>query len=371
MSTARIIALAGLSLLGMSLAAPAIADTSEEVEFSPQNYLVLPGDTLEAIAALHEVDVDSLLEWNPEALTGIRHGSTLTLFTPENVQRRVRAEYTLRKGDSLEKIAKWSGMTPEQIRWLNAEKDLDGLVPGDSLTLYAKVKHRRQGIGKNGRPFYSRMFEPTWLPTEGEGFITKNPHTTWGSRRTVALLEEILASHAERHPGAPPIVVGDLSRRRGGRFPPHVSHQKGCDADIGYPVADGVYREKFHRVNAKTIDVPQTWDLLRAMLLTRHVEFIFVGHRLQRPLWKHARSQGISEEVLTEIFQYPRGRNRRQGVIRHARGHMNHLHVRFRYSRPQLSDEAWEALLREAPSAASVAPALTPAADVRYVMLGR
>ena len=62
MSTARIIALAGLSLLGMSLAAPAIADTSEEVEFSPQNYLVLPGDTLEAIAALHEVDVDSLLE---------------------------------------------------------------------------------------------------------------------------------------------------------------------------------------------------------------------------------------------------------------------------------------------------------------------
>jgi len=183
----------------------------------------------------------------------------------------------------------------------------------------------------------------------------------------VELLEEVFAAVEQRYPGGAPIVVGDLSRRRGGRFPPHLSHQKGHDVDIGYPVADHVVRDRFHRVDAKTLDVPRTWELVRAMLLSRHVEFIFLGHRLQRPLWKHARSQGIPESVLEELFQFPRGRSRRQGVIRHARGHMNHLHVRFRFTRPQLSDEAWEALLREAPSTASI----ERLSNVQYVMLDR
>jgi LysM repeat protein len=352
----------------MLLASSAFADASDGAEFASQPYMVLPGDTLETIAALHDVHVDSLIEWNPEALTGIRRGSVLTLFTPEVVQRRVRAVYIVRKGDTLEKIGGWSGMTSDQVRWLNAEQDLDSLVVGQSLTLFAKVDHRRQGVGKNGRQFHSRIQEPTWLAPLGRGFVTKNPNTTWGSRRTVELLEQVLASVADRHPGAAPIVVGDLSRRRGGRFRPHLSHRKGRDADIGYPVADAVVRDRFHRVDAETIDIARTWDLVRGMLLSRHVEFIFIGHRLQRPLWNHARSQGVSESVLEELFQFPRRRNRRQGIIRHARGHMNHLHVRFRFTRAQLSDEAWEALLQEAPSTASIERLPKRSRDVFYVM---
>ena len=45
---------------------------------------------------------------------------------------------------------------------------------------------------------------------------------------------------------------------------------------------------------------------------------------------KLKKAQGVSEDTLDEIFQYPRGRGRPHGLVRHWRGHRGHLHVRFR-----------------------------------------
>ncbi len=50
--------------------------------------------------------------------------------------------------------------------------------------------------------------------------------------------------HRRAHPGAPRVLVGDLSRPRGGPFGPrfggpgHVSHQNGLDVDVYYPRRD-------------------------------------------------------------------------------------------------------------------------------------
>jgi hypothetical protein len=38
----------------------------------------------------------------------------------------------------------------------------------------------------------------------------------------------------------------------------------------------------------------------------------------------------MSQDDLDELFQYPRGKNRTRGIIRHSKGHVNHFHVRFR-----------------------------------------
>ena len=37
----------------------------------------------------------------------------------------------------------------------------------------------------------------------------------------------------------------------------------------------------------------------------------------------------VPEEELTRLFAYPRGRKARVGIIRHLRGHADHMHVRF------------------------------------------
>ena len=97
-----------------------------------------------------------------------------------------------------------------------------------------------------GKPNRGRLAGGVELPAAGTHFVAVDPVTgtspnrAWRRNGTDRLLEVLLgvaAEHAAAHPGAPRLVVGDLSRPRGGRFGPeyggdgHRSHQNGLDAD--------------------------------------------------------------------------------------------------------------------------------------------
>ena len=117
----------------------------------------------------------------------------------------------------------------------------------------APRRRRAAGAPWNGRLIHGRM-----LPERGPGYrsrwdpIRKRvPNRSWRRWGTGALLrtvERVLAAYARRHPDAPPVLVGDLSRPRGGDFGPrfggigHASHQNGLDADVYYPRVDGRLR---------------------------------------------------------------------------------------------------------------------------------
>jgi len=70
--------------------------------------------------------------------------------------------------------------------------------------------------------------------------------------------------------------------------------------------------------------------LVKAFVDTGAVEVIFMDYGLQEVLYEHAKQRGVSEDDLDELFQYPRGRGRSHGIIRHWRSHQHHFHVRFR-----------------------------------------
>jgi len=55
-----------------------------------------------------------------------------------------------------------------------------------------------------------------------------------------------------------------------------------------------------------------------------------MDYNLQKVLYEYAKKHGTSEDVLDELFQYPRGRGRNHGIVRHWRSHRNHFHVRFK-----------------------------------------
>jgi murein endopeptidase len=91
------------------------------------------------------------------------------------------------------------------------------------------------------------------LPERGPGYSTWDPilkrvpnrsWRRWGTGSLLRTVERVLAAYARRHPDAPPVLVGDLSRPRGGDFGPrfggigHASHQNGLDADLYYPRLD-------------------------------------------------------------------------------------------------------------------------------------
>jgi murein endopeptidase len=108
-----------------------------------------------------------------------------------------------------------------------------------------------------GMPWAGRLVNGRPLPVRGPGYITWDPirkqvpnrgWRRWGTGRLLRTVTRELAAYTRRHPGAPPVLVGDLSRPRGGDFGPrfggigHASHQNGLDADIYYPRRDGRLR---------------------------------------------------------------------------------------------------------------------------------
>jgi murein endopeptidase len=141
-----------------------------------------------------------------------------------------------------------------------------------------------------GRPNRGRLVGGIQLPAAGTHFVTVDPVTAtspnrawrrYGTDRLIEVLLRVAQEHAAAHPDAPRLVVGDLSRPRGGEFgrryggDGHRSHQNGLDADIYYPRRDG--RE---RIPTRVAQIDRR---LAQELVDRFVragaQYVFVGPR--------------------------------------------------------------------------------------------
>ena len=84
------------------------------------------------------------------------------------------------------------------------------------------------------------------------------------------------------------------------------------------------------KVTPRVLDVPRTWAFIYDLLRRQRVKYIFLDYRLQRPLYLYARDVAeIPPRELLRYFAYPRGRAARTGIVRHLRGHDDHMHIRF------------------------------------------
>jgi hypothetical protein len=129
------------------------------------------------------------------------------------------------------------------------------------------------------------------------------------------------------HPNTPVLPIGNLSRKGGGRFPPHKSHQSGRDADIGYYLSRGHHPIRLRRATRRTIDTPRTWTFVESLLADDKVEYIFMDRRLIRQLRRHA--QKVKTIHPSTLEAYFGGRKGHRAIIRHLKGHADHMHVRF------------------------------------------
>lgn len=186
--------------------------------------------------------------------------------------------------------------------------------------------------------FYSDLVDDTLGDTmqegvqldAGPGWMIKTPAYAWGTPRTVHRLREGLRAYARVADGGPDVHVGDLSKAGGGPFPPHLSHQSGRDVDIGYVLrGSDADVPRFLRAHAGNLDRERTWKLIRALLETRAVAWIFIDYEVQAMLYEQARAEGATAEALDTWFQYPAGDRAMHGILRDWRGHDDHFHVRF------------------------------------------
>jgi murein endopeptidase len=185
-----------------------------------------------------------------------------------------------------------------------------------------------------GRPDAGALVHAITLPPSPD-YTIRCPAHAHASSATVTELMLALASFRNRSDYHGELVVGDLSQHDGGRYGPHRSHQSGRDVDLWLPVRGGHYRRgcihcgtDLCRPSPREVDWPATWQLVQALASRGAVQDIFLDWSLQPALRAAARQQGAPTTQLERQIQHPvRGR---AALVKHAAGHIHHLHVRFR-----------------------------------------
>lgn len=139
------------------------------------------------------------------------------------------------------------------------------------------------------------------LPASGPGFYAySSGDRRWGVPNMVYKLMTAASTWKSQHAGWPRIGVGDISKKYGGYFPPHASHQHGKDVDIR-PVR--TYGEGPVTVGWSTYSHSRTKDWI-----THHVKkymnvnlIFFNDSAIYNPLW----------------------------YVQYWSGHFDHMHVRI------------------------------------------
>ena len=181
--------------------------------------------------------------------------------------------------------------------------------------LRVRPRYPARGSRALGRPSAGRLVRGVRLPTFGphhvswDPILRRVPGRPWrrnGTDRLVRIVLAVVRAHRRSYPGAPRVLIGDLSRPRGGDFSArvsggigHASHQNGLDVDVYYPRRDRRLRPP-RRV--AQIDRRLAQDLVDRFV-DAGARYVFVGPgtKLRGPL----------------------------GVVQPLRRHDNHLHVRL------------------------------------------
>lgn len=299
---------------------------------------VIDGDILSSIAARYGVRMGDIKKLNSRLDPNkLRIGQKIKVCPEIAPRNREEFTYTVKNGDSLSKIGEKYGLLAKEIVRLQSGKlrrrldaSASDLKLGDELTLV---------VDRGVLPEYAPKEEDRGTLkigvqlAVGKAYFIKRPHLAYGTSHSVKAIKAALSRYKQTKAGkgGPQVHVGDISSRGGGPLTGHKSHQKGIDVDIGLVLkGDDANETRFRTGNAGNLDIARTWALIKAFVDTADVRAVFLDYNLQKLLYEHARKQKVSESTLDELFQYPRGKGRGFGIIRHWKGHKDHFHVRFK-----------------------------------------
>lgn len=277
----------------------------------------------------------------------------LLVASPVSAERVI-----VRRGETLEHVARAHGCTTEQVERAN---HLDiSLVPAGTVVEVPACTRSASASGDadddakarqalaviDGASWVRSVPEPVdethWssmlahaakLQT-GEGYVVRHPARAYGEQSVVTYLRHSIAEVRALYPDVPVLAIGDISAEHGGKISDHVSHQTGVDVDVGFYFKTTVTR---FASAGPTFDLEANWALLAAFARTAAlddgVKMIFLDYDIQRRLYEFARQRGTPDRELEFMFQYPRGRGELSGLVRHWPGHGDHFHVRFKPAR--------------------------------------
>lgn len=307
---------------------------------------VIPGETIEEVATRYKVPAEQIVRWNKLDKKKPKlpfPGKSVRVMTGDAPLPRERVEHVAKRGETFESVAKDFGVEVEKLkRWnkragtkVGAKEKLvvyreappPVVVSGTGLAAkLAQIRVPSGGISI-GRPSRGRLVRGVALPERPDLYTRRKPDESYGSSHAIAELMAAIVTFRHQTGFNRSIVIGGISRARGGRFRPHKSHQSGRDIDIRMPLTAAA--EGKRHITANDIDLKATWQLMRTFIDRGQIEYIFIDYSLQKRLYKVAREQGATKEQLVHWMQWP-VRKPKHHVIRHVEGHKAHFHVRVR-----------------------------------------
>ena len=174
------------------------------------------------------------------------------------------------------------------------------------------------------------------LPMESGLYVRWDPRRSWGQSVLIDTIRTASEELAWLLPHADPLLIGDLSRRGGGRMYGHRTHHAGTDVDIGLYTGQGEQPlGGFVDVKPSELDLEANWALIRTLLNTDRVSFILLDQRhIDRLRAYLLEDLDMPAELVDPIF--PEVDKRipwtERGVVRHAPNHRSHLHVRIHHN---------------------------------------
>lgn len=230
----------------------------------------------------------------------------------------------VRRGDSLGRIASRALVDLEALMQWNGIGPRAKIKAGDRLRIFRpgpRPTPKSIGLTTSGSMQFGQH-----LGT-GPGYRLRFPRNAYGMDAVLKTLKVCAKRVKDNLPGSHDILVGDISRPGGGRFPPHSSHQSGRDVDVGYYLATGDQNETMHRVRADEVDYARTWALLKCYLTTDKVVRVYIDRSIQVAMVKWMREKRVVDDrQISRLFQVE---SEDDALILHASKHDTHLHVRF------------------------------------------
>ncbi len=169
-----------------------------------------------------------------------------------------------------------------------------------------------------------RVINAVQMP-EDPAWIVERPTYSYGTRETIDGLALVFRTVRRQFPDSAPARLSHLGARDGGYLRPHRSHQSGRDADIGFFYKGDRFAPR-GAPRERLMDPARNWALLRALITETDVQLILVDRGIQNVLRRHALAIGENRVWLSKVFG---------GIVKHARAHRDHFHVRFYAPRSQ------------------------------------
>ena len=317
---------------------------------------MISGERLQEIALRYGVSKKSLIRWNKldPKRPRIRAGQKLKVYTRHPESKRHKIVHVVEKGETWSKIADLHGVDRNHLRkrWNAKAAKKKYLKVGQRLTVWVDVvpeesetaldvikgakssetslplvaiPGRSQSVG---RPNRGRLLRGVRMPENEALYHLRKPEEAWGSSHTLHHLQLAIAHWRQDSGYGNELLIGAISKKGGGRLRPHSSHQSGRDVDIRLPLARNVPKGT-RPMSASQVDWRAAWILVKSLADTGEVEYIFLERGRQKYLYRAAKKAGASASELERLIDYPKRSKRSRALVRHERGHVAHIHVRF------------------------------------------